>query len=99
MDGVSVMDDQQVGSDPVPRDYGSIAWHFVNNLSRRPFSRIVLLLTIAMTWRVTEWAFEFAKMTAGTGGFDVAATMAAVTAPFAALQGVAFRVYTDGKES
>lgn len=73
--------------------------HFVNNLSRRPFSRFVLLITMAMTWRVTEWAFEFARLTASQGGYDVAATIAAITGPFAALQAAAFKVYTDGKES
>lgn len=80
-------------------NYRTIGWNFVNNLSRRPFSRMVLLITMAMTWRVTEWAFDFARMTANTGGYDVAATIAAITAPFAALQAAAFRVYTDGKES
>ncbi len=80
-------------------DYSVVVYHFINNLSRRPFSRMVLIVTMAMTWRVTEWAFDFARLTSGTGGLDVAATIAAVTAPFAALQAAAFRVYTDGKES
>ena len=71
----------------------------VINLTRRPFSRLVLVVTIAMTWRVTEWAFEFAKMTAGIGGYDVAATIAAITAPFTALQAAAFKVYTEGKQN
>lgn len=85
--------------DAMSGDYRSIAWNLINNLSRRPFSRLVLLITMAMTWRVTEWAFAFARMTADAGGYDVAATIAAITAPFAALQAAAFRVYTDGKES
>lgn len=80
-------------------DYKPIAWNLVNNLTRRPFSRLVLLITVWMTWRVTEWAFGFAHSTAGTGGYDVAATIAAITGPFAALQAAAFRVYTDGKDS
>ena len=69
-----------------------------NNLTRRPFSRLVLVVTMMMTWRVTEWAFEFARATMGIGGYDVAATLIAVTGPFAALQAAAFRVYTEGKE-
>lgn len=81
------------------RDYADTAWHLINNLTRRPFSRLVLVVTMAMTWRVTEWAFEFAKATSEAGGLDVAATIAAVTAPFAALQAAAFRVYTEGKEA
>lgn len=73
--------------------------HFVNNLTRRPFSRAVLIVTIAMTWRVTQWAFEFANATSSIGGYDTAATLLAITGPFAALQAAAFKVYTDGKES
>lgn len=70
---------------------------FLENLTRRPFSRLVLLVTICMTWEVTRWAFEFARMTAEVGGYDVAATLAAVTAPFAWLQKTAFEIYTNGK--
>ena len=82
----------------VERRQRGMLWQFANNLTRRPFSRIVLIVTMAMTWRVTAWAFEFAFSTAGVGGYDVAATLAAVTAPFAALQAAAFKVYTNGKE-
>ncbi len=79
------------------RHYGTLG-NFAINLTRRPFSRIVLVVTMLMTWRVTVWAFEFARQTAEMGGYDVAATIAAVTAPFAALQAAAFKVYTEGKE-
>jgi hypothetical protein len=50
-----------------------------------------------MTWRVTAWAFEFANNTAAVTGYDTAATLLAVTGPFAALQAAAFKVYTEGK--
>lgn len=69
------------------------------NLVMRPFSRLVLIVTMAMTWEVTRWAFAFANQTAGIGGYDVAATLIAITGPFAALQAAAFRIYTDGKET
>ena len=82
----------------VDRRQRGMLWQLGNNLTRRPFSRAVLVVTMAMTWRVTMWAFEFARQTAELGGYDVAATIAAVTAPFAALQAAAFKVYTDGKE-
>lgn len=72
--------------------------HLFNNLTRRPFSRLVLIVTMAMTWRVTEWAFQFAHETAGVGGYDIAAVIAAITGPFAALQAAAFKVYTENKE-
>ena len=72
--------------------------HLLNNLTRRPFSRLVLIVTMLMTWRVTVWAFEFARATVDVGGYDVAATLIAITGPFAALQAAAFKVYTDGKD-
>lgn len=73
--------------------------YLLTNLTRRPFSRLVLVITMAMTWRVTEWAFDFARTTAGIGGYDVAATLIAITGPFAALQAAAFKVYTEGKQT
>jgi hypothetical protein len=69
---------------------------FLADLLRRPFSRFVLIVTMVMTWRVTVWAFEFAHAHASEP--NLATTLLAVTAPFAALQAAAFKVYTDGKE-
>ncbi len=69
----------------------------ISSLIARPVSRIVLGITLWMTWEVTKWAFAFADKTAHIGGYDVAATIAAVTAPFAALQAAVFRIYTEGK--
>lgn len=71
--------------------------YLLKNLTRRPFSRGVLIVTMIMTWDVTRWAFQFAHETAGIGGYDVAATIAAITAPFAWLQKTAFQIYTEGK--
>lgn len=76
----------------------SLGWRLLSNLTRRPFSRLVLLVTMWMTWRVTEWAFGFANTTTGITGYDTAATLLAVTGPFAALQAAAFKVYTEGKQ-
>lgn len=75
----------------------SIGWRLLANLTARPFSRIVLCVTMWMTWRVTAWAFEFANNTAAVTGYDTAATLLAVTGPFAALQAAAFKVYTEWK--
>mgnify|MGYP000741790410 CR=1 FL=1 len=76
----------------------SLGWRLLANLTHRPFSRLVLCVTMWMTWRVTEWAFVFANTTAAVAGYDTAATLLAVTGPFAALQAAAFRVYTEGKQ-
>jgi uncharacterized membrane protein YphA (DoxX/SURF4 family) len=69
----------------------------VADLTARPFSRIVLIVTIIMTWRITVWAFEFAHAMAGHNGMETAAIIAAITVPFTALQGFAFSTYTSGK--
>ena len=67
-------------------------------IDRRHFVSIramTLGITIWMTWRVTIWAFEYARMAlaADASGIDTAAVIGAITVPFAALQGFAFRTY------
>lgn len=58
---------------------------------------IVLGITIWMTWRVTVWAISFSNLwlLADKDGLQTAAVVAAITAPFAALQGFAFKFYVD----
>ena len=67
-----------------------IAWvdkrHFVS-------IRASLLLMICwMTWEVTKWSFDFAR-TSDLPGIERAAVIAAVTAPFCALQAAVFAIY------
>ena len=69
----------------------------LEDLTARPFSRAVLIVTIVMTWRITVWAFEFAHAMADHNGMETAAVIAAITVPFTALQAFAFKTYTDGK--
>ena len=59
----------------------------------------VLYVTVWMTWRVTEWAFALtsAWMNSGKTGIETAAVVAAVTAPFTALQVFAFKTYMESK--
>jgi hypothetical protein len=58
-----------------------------------------LAVTIWMTWRVTVWAFEYARLAlaAEANGVETAAVLGAVTIPLAALQGFAFNTYMKGK--
>lgn len=74
-----------------------MASRFIAELTARPFSRAVLVVTMIMTWRVTVWAFEYAY--AHQADANLATVLLAITAPFTALQAAAFKVYTDGKES
>ena len=58
-----------------------------------------MFVTVWMTWRITEWAFLLtnAWMASGKSGFEAAAVVGSVTAPFAALQTFAFRSYLSSK--
>ncbi|HEY6019806.1 MAG TPA: hypothetical protein VIY48_07845 [Candidatus Paceibacterota bacterium] len=71
-------------------------WDWIDG--RAVIRRIVLFVVLWMTWRVTVWSFEFAHdaMIAGRG-MEVAAMLAAVTMPFAALQAFVFKWYSDSR--
>lgn len=69
-------------------------WEWVD--SRSVIRRIVLFVTLWMTWAAFAWAAGFAEGTTKSG-MEVAAIIAAVTAPIAALQGYVFKVYAEGR--
>lgn len=72
-----------------------LAW-----IDRRHFVSVrsaVLGVTVWMTWEVTRWAFDFAHATK-LPGLEAAAVIAAITAPFAALQAAVFKFYMDAKD-
>lgn len=77
----------------------SCFWDWVDN--RSIISRIVLGVTVWMSWRAFLWASVFSDMVMhlpkGATGFDAATMIAAVTAPIAVLQGYVFKVYADGR--
>lgn len=75
-------------------------WDWVD--SRAVVRRIVLLVTLYMTYASFSWAARFAEMYLAAksgGGLDVAAIIGAVTAPISVLQGFIFKAYIEGKES
>lgn len=62
---------------------------------------VVLGVTVWMTWDVTVWAFALSHewLDSGKGsGLELAAVIAAVTAPFTALQVWVFKLYMDAKD-
>lgn len=72
-----------------------IAWFTEKNfISVRSFS---LYITLWMTWQAFTWAGYFALHTDKVG-VEVAAIIAAVTAPITALQGWIFKVYSDSRK-
>lgn len=58
--------------------------------------RLVLGIAIWMTWAVSEWAMWFATGNA-RNGIEMAAIIAAVTAPVTAFGAYVFKVYAEGK--
>lgn len=69
-------------------------WSWVDN--RSIVRRIVLFAMLWMTWSAFTWAAMFAA-TSDKSGTDVAAIIAAVTAPISLLQGYVFQVYAKGR--
>jgi hypothetical protein len=57
--------------------------------------RLTLATAIWMTWAVSEWAMWFAVGNA-RNGMEIAAVIAAVTAPVTMFGGYVFKVYADG---
>ena len=77
-----------------------IVQRFAAWADRRHFISVrtaVLSATVAMTWQVTVWAFEFARAST-LPGIETAAVIAAITAPFCALQAAAFGQYMKSKD-
>lgn len=70
-------------------------WDWVD--SRAVVRRSVLFITLWMTYEITVQAWAFAH-TSTFDGVGTAAVIAAVTAPFAALQAFVFNSYVRGKQ-
>lgn len=69
-------------------------WNWID--SRSIVRRIVLFVTLWMTWEAFQWAAGFAQSST-KAGIDIAAIIAAVTAPISVLQGYVFKVYSDAR--
>ncbi len=71
-------------------------WTFVDE--RGIVRRAVLGVAIWMTWRVSVWAMGYAE-TSPRPGVDIAAIIAAVTAPVTLFAGAIFKAYTESRTS
>jgi len=60
---------------------------------------LTLYVALVMTWQVVDWATNFAYAVATTdkSGVEMAAIIAAVTAPVSALQAFVFKWYMEAK--
>lgn len=57
---------------------------------------LVLALAVWMTWRISEWGMQFAVGNE-RNGVEIAAIIAAVTAPITLFAGTVFKTYVEGK--
>lgn len=67
--------------------YASLGWDWVDK--RQIFERFVSLAILFGTVKVTGWAMEYAETHAEKTGIEAAAIIAAVCAPYMALQAAA----------
>lgn len=69
------------------------AWNFIDD--RDIDKHAVSLFILWGTWKLTEWAMGFAAASsiAGKNGVETGAVIAAVTAPYMALQAAAIAFY------
>lgn len=58
-------------------------WDFVDN--RNIDKHIVAFLVVIQTYRITGWAFEFARQVESQPGLEIAAIITAILAPWTAL--------------
>lgn len=70
-------------------------WDFVDR--RGVIRRAVLAAAIWMTWRASAWAMIYAE-TSARPGIDIAAIVAAVTAPVTLFAGSVFAAYIKSRE-
>ena len=70
-------------------------WIDERNIDKHAVSIVILW----GTWRVTEWAMAYAAIEADRTGIEVAAVIAAVMAPYMALQAGALKWYFDARKN
>ncbi len=58
---------------------------------------LVMYITLLNTWYAFDWAAHFAYAVVGRPGIEVAAIIAAVTAPITALQAFVFKFYSESR--
>jgi len=96
----STRSDAAMMTPPIEEKRRPLPIRFVSWADRRHLVSVrtaALAVTIWMTWEVTRWAFGFAGTTR-LPGIEAAAVIAAVTAPFAALQAAVFNAYMRAKD-
>lgn len=70
---------------------GAAVWDFIDR--RQIDKHLVSLVILYGTVKMTEWAMGFAAALGAKPGLEVAAVIAAVTAPYMALQAAALAFY------
>ncbi len=71
-------------------------WDWVDD--RAVVRRVVLFITVYMSYASFMWAARFAETTDKTGA-EVGLIIAAVTGPVAALQGFVLKVYSEARSA
>jgi hypothetical protein len=70
-------------------------WDFIDN--RDIDKHAVSLMVLWGTYKLTEWAMLYVSTCKDKSGVEIAAIIAAVTAPYMALQAAAIKFYFDAR--
>lgn len=71
-------------------------WNWVDD--RDIDKHAVSLAILWGTWKITEWSMAYASAATSKSGIEVAAVIAAVSAPYMALQGYALKQYFEARK-
>ena len=74
----------------------SQAWEWFDK--RDVDKHLVSVFILYGTWRLTEWAMAYAAMNHTKSGVEIAAIIAAVTAPYMAMQAAALASYFKARQ-
>ncbi len=74
----------------------SQAWDWID--ARDIDKHAVSLIILAGTWKITAWAMDFAATHGEKSGIEAAAIIAAVGAPYMALQAAAIHFYFQSRQ-
>lgn len=72
-------------------------WDWVD--ARDVDKHIVSIVIIFGTFKITQWAMDYAEIYAEKPGLEVAAIIAAVLAPYMALQAAAIKFYFEARQT
>lgn len=96
-----LQDDQQIQEkpqSPVEKQHKSLLTRLWDWVDRRDADKhAVSIVILSGTYVLTQWAMRFAEANSSKSGTEIAAIIAAVTAPYLAVQAAAIKFYFESR--